>query len=85
MLFHTGILGHASVSYFFIRLKTLNILLIQALLARKIGRLLPGMGLLTKIRDIKHSLDIQNLITETSNPKKRLNKTNKYKLLQVYN
>lgn len=71
MLFHAGILGHAFVSYFFIRLKTLNILLIQALLARKIGRLLPGMGLLTKIRDIKNGLDTQNLITETFQVQRR--------------
>lgn len=63
--FHAGILGHAFVSYFFTRLKTLNILLIQALLARTMSRLLPGMGLLTKIRDIKNGLDIQNLITGT--------------------
>jgi len=63
--FHAGILGHAFVSYFFTRLKTPNIFLTQALLAHTLGRLLPGMGLLTKISDVKNSLDIQNLITET--------------------
>lgn len=65
LLFHAGILGQAFVSYFFTRLKSLNILLIQALLAHTMSKLLRCMGLLTKIRDIKNGLDIPNLITET--------------------
>lgn len=65
LLFNAGILGHTFVIYFFTRLKTLNILLIQALLTCTMGRFLPGMSLLTKIRDIKNRPDIENLITET--------------------
>lgn len=65
LLFNAGILGHAFVIYFFTRLKTLNILLIQALLTCTMGRFLPGMSLLTKVRDIKNRLDVENLITET--------------------
>lgn len=64
LLLHTGILRHTFLSYFFTRLKTLNILLIQALLACTMGRLLPGIGWLTKIRAIKNSLNIHNLFTE---------------------
>lgn len=63
LLLHAGILWHTFVSYFFTRLKTLNILLIQSLLTYTVGRLLPGMGLLTKIRDVKNSLDTHNLFT----------------------
>lgn len=65
LLFHAGILGQAFVSYFFTRWKSLTILLLQALLAHTMSRLLPCMGLLTKIRDTKNGLDILNLITET--------------------
>lgn len=55
--------------------------LIQALPAHTIGRLLPGM--LTKIRDLKKCLDIQNPIKKKNQlPRKNKNKSIKYKFLQ---
>lgn len=83
LLLHAGILGHAFVSYFFTRLKTLNILLIQALLTYTVGRL-PAARHGFAYQNQRHkeqSGHIQSIYRKASNHKKRLKKARKYNFL----